>query len=103
MNRRKHAFKLGLSALQQAGRPRRLARAAAPLAAIRPTLYNAAGMPDVNQIVQGDSIQILNEGPEGWVDLVFADPPFNIGYLYHDYDDEKDVDEYLRKSFYSAG
>jgi hypothetical protein len=40
-------------------------------------------------------IQTLNDGPEGWVDLVFADPPFNIGYLYHGYDDEKDVDEYV--------
>ena len=40
-----------------------------------------------------DSIDVLNQGPEGWVDLCFADPPFNIGYLYHNYDDEKDVDE----------
>jgi site-specific DNA-methyltransferase (adenine-specific) len=55
-------------------------------------------MPDVNQIIQGDSIKILNDGPEGWVDLVFADPPFNIGYLYHGYDDKKDVDEYLNFS-----
>jgi site-specific DNA-methyltransferase (adenine-specific) len=38
---------------------------------------------------------LLNKGPEGWVDLCFADPPFNIGYLYHNYDDEKDVDEYV--------
>ncbi len=48
-----------------------------------------------NQIIQGDSIKVLNNGPEGWVDLVFADPPFNIGYLYHNYDDRKDVDEYV--------
>jgi DNA modification methylase len=52
-------------------------------------------MPETNQIIQGDCIKKLNEGPEGWVDLVFADPPFNIGYLYHNYDDEKDVDEYV--------
>jgi site-specific DNA-methyltransferase (adenine-specific) len=48
-----------------------------------------------NQIICGDSIAILNSGPEGWVDLCFADPPFNIGYLYHNYDDRKDVDEYV--------
>jgi site-specific DNA-methyltransferase (adenine-specific) len=29
------------------------------------------------------------------VDLCFADPPFNIGYLYHNYDDEKEVGEYV--------
>src|SRR5256714_550898 len=49
----------------------------------------------IDQIICGDSIKILNDLPEGWVDLVFADPPFNIGYLYHNYDDEKDVDEYV--------
>jgi site-specific DNA-methyltransferase (adenine-specific) len=55
-------------------------------------------MPDANQIINGDSIKHLNDGPEGWVDLVFADPPFNIGYLYHGYDDEKDVEEYVNWS-----
>jgi site-specific DNA-methyltransferase (adenine-specific) len=52
-------------------------------------------MPETNQIIQGDCVKLLNEGPEGWVDLAFADPPFNIGYLYHNYDDKKDVDEYV--------
>ena len=52
-------------------------------------------MPETNTIIQGDSIELLNAGPEGWVDLVFADPPFNIGYLYHNYDDQKDVNEYV--------
>jgi site-specific DNA-methyltransferase (adenine-specific) len=50
---------------------------------------------DPNQIIQGDSIEVLNKGPEAWVDLCFADPPFNIGYLYHNYEDRKDVDEYV--------
>jgi DNA modification methylase len=49
----------------------------------------------LNQVVHGDSIEKLNSLPEGWADLVFADPPFNIGYLYHNYDDRKDVDEYV--------
>lgn len=40
-----------------------------------------------NTIICGDCIKTLNNGPAGWVDLVFADPPFNIGYLYHGYDD----------------
>ena len=49
----------------------------------------------LDQIIQGDSIEKLNALPEAWVDLCFADPPFNIGYLYHGYDDGKGVDEYL--------
>jgi site-specific DNA-methyltransferase (adenine-specific) len=55
-------------------------------------------MPSDNQIIQGDCIATLNDGPEGWVDLVFADPPFNIGYLYHGYQDERSVDDYLNFS-----
>jgi site-specific DNA-methyltransferase (adenine-specific) len=55
-------------------------------------------MPDPNQIIQGDSIKILSDGPEGWVDLVFADPPFNIGYLYHGYNDERNDEDYLNFS-----
>jgi site-specific DNA-methyltransferase (adenine-specific) len=60
-----------------------------------PTVASAPqGLP-INQIVCGDSLEILGRLPEGWVDLCFADPPFNIGYLYHNYDDQKDVDEYV--------
>src|SRR5688572_18941072 len=91
MNRRKLAFQNGLRALAVG----KLTKSRRRICAIRPSLYNARGMPETNQIIQGDSIQVLNSGPEGWVDLVFADPPFNIGYLYHGYDDEKDVKEYV--------
>ena len=49
----------------------------------------------VEQVVLGDSTAILNALEPGWVDLVFADPPFNIGYLYSDYDDRRSVSEYL--------
>lgn len=91
MNRRKLAFNKGLKALK-AGR---LTRRAGRICAIRPRLYDGAGMPELNQIIAGDSIKILNEGPPGWVDLVFADPPFNIGYLYHGYNDERNDGEYL--------
>ena len=68
---------------------------AARICAIRPSLYNAAGCPQPTRSSRATRIELLNDGPEGWVDLVFADPPFNIGYLYHGYDDEKDVDEYV--------
>ena len=32
------------------------------------------------------------------VDLIFADPPFNIGYSYDDYEDKLDSNEYLQWS-----
>lgn len=48
-----------------------------------------------NTIIQGNCIEQLKRLPEGWIDLCFADPPFNIGYRYHNYDDRKDVEEYL--------
>jgi site-specific DNA-methyltransferase (adenine-specific) len=95
MNQRKQAFLKGLKAIKGKSRSRKLTRGSRTICAIRPRLYTPGGMVEPNQIVQGDSIQILNDGPEGWVDLCFADPPFNIGYLYHNYEDRKDVDEYV--------
>lgn len=32
----------------------------------------------VNKILEGDCIKILNDLPENSVDLVFADPPYNM-------------------------
>src|SRR5207248_85829 len=96
-NARKLAFELGLQKLKL-GKTLTLRKTSGRICAIRPSLYNPAGMPQVNQIVQGDSIKTLNDGPEGWVDLVFADPPFNIGYLYHGYDDRLKTDDYLEFS-----
>src|SRR4051794_13729482 len=94
MNSRKIAFEKGLKTMVR----RRLAKDRGTICAIRPSLYNAGGMPQPNQIVQGDSIQLLNQGQEGWVDLVFADPPFNIGYLYHGYNDKRNTADYLKFS-----
>ncbi len=83
---RKKAFAKGLTRLTK------------PIGSIRPSLYNAAGMPQLNQIIQGDSIAVLNEGPPEWIDLAFADPPFNIGYLYDGYNDERKAEDYLKFS-----
>jgi site-specific DNA-methyltransferase (adenine-specific) len=46
-------------------------------------------------IHQGDCVAGLNALPAGTVDLVFADPPFNIGYKYDSYKDRLGRDEYL--------
>jgi site-specific DNA-methyltransferase (adenine-specific) len=61
----------------------------------RASAYNARRMTPTNEILQGDCVRLLNDLPPEWVDLCFADPPFNIGYLYHNYDDQKDVTEYV--------
>ncbi|MDC0295574.1 DNA methyltransferase [bacterium] len=49
-----------------------------------------------NQIHQGSCLDRLKEIDQGSIDLVFADPPFNIGYQYDAYDDQKSSDEYLQ-------
>jgi site-specific DNA-methyltransferase (adenine-specific) len=48
-----------------------------------------------NTIYQRDCIAGMGEIAAGSVDLVFADPPFNIGYDYDVYDDAKEADHYL--------
>ena len=42
-----------------------------------------------------DCIQGMRQLEEGRVDLVFADPPFNIGYKYDVYNDRQGSDQYL--------
>jgi len=51
--------------------------------------------PKLNDVIQGDCIERMHEMQAGSVDLVFADPPFNIGYEYDVYHDRKESDEYL--------
>ncbi len=47
------------------------------------------------KIHQGDCIKLMKKIDEGSIDLVFADPPFNIGYEYDEYDDRQDDEKYL--------
>ncbi len=49
----------------------------------------------LNDVLQGDCIKRMGAMAEGTVDLVFADPPFNIGYEYDVYHDRKERDDYL--------
>lgn len=55
--------------------------------------------PDVasrtNIVVQGDALDVLRRYPDESVDLVFADPPYNLDKAYSVYDDEKRRDDYL--------
>ena len=54
------------------------------------TLENALG-----KVHHGDCIKGMNGLPAGSVDLAFADPPFNIGFKYDVYQDQKESEHYL--------
>jgi site-specific DNA-methyltransferase (adenine-specific) len=58
------------------------------------TETHPCGMP-VDQLHEGDCVENLSRLAGGSIDLVFADPPFNIGYNYDVYDDRKDDGKYL--------
>ncbi|MFQ5461610.1 MAG: DNA-methyltransferase [Phycisphaerae bacterium] len=51
--------------------------------------------PQTNRIVHGNCVAEMKKLPDGCVDLVFADPPFNIGYSYDKYDDRQEDEVYL--------
>ncbi len=51
-----------------------------------------------NGVIEGDCVKILSGLEPGSVDLVFADPPFNIGYGYDVYNDSRAKEEYLKWS-----
>jgi hypothetical protein len=42
----------------------------------------------LNNIICGDCVEVLSRAGEPFADLIFADPPFNIGYKYDKYNDE---------------
>lgn len=50
---------------------------------------------NLNRIHHGDCLTGLRSLPSGSIDLAFADPPFNIGYHYDQYDDRLEDDQYL--------
>ena len=49
----------------------------------------------LGKIHTGDCIEGLQQVPDGVVDLVFADPPFNIGFKYDQYQDRLEDEKYL--------
>lgn len=52
----------------------------------------------LGRIHNGDCVEGMNSLPQGSVDLVFADPPFNIGYKYDVYEDKLAAEDYLKWS-----
>ncbi|MBI3600226.1 MAG: site-specific DNA-methyltransferase [Nitrospinae bacterium] len=53
---------------------------------------------EVNKVYLGDCIKVMKEIPPESIDLVFADPPFNIGIKYDKYNDTLSYDEYYKWS-----
>ncbi|MHC4696085.1 MAG: DNA-methyltransferase [Planctomycetota bacterium] len=49
----------------------------------------------LDRIIRGDALKELAKLEASSVDLVFADPPFNIGYEYDEYDDRRSADDYV--------
>ena len=97
---------------RQGSRPRKAKKCAVP-PAIQPACatardcYNAPPMSPTtttktptlpkDKIVAGDCLKKMASWPADSVDLIFADPPYNIGFKYDDhYDDNRDDDDYVR-------
>jgi len=50
---------------------------------------------DLDTIYCGDTLKVMRKWPDDAVDLVFADPPYNIGYVYDKYKDDLPDDQYV--------
>ncbi|MCX5662946.1 MAG: site-specific DNA-methyltransferase [Planctomycetota bacterium] len=49
----------------------------------------------LQRVAVGDCLDLMANWPEGSVDLIFADPPYNIGYKYDQYEDSQDDNAYI--------
>jgi len=49
----------------------------------------------INKIILGDSIEVMKQIPDESIDLIFADPPYNIGIKYDNYNDNLNQKDYL--------
>jgi site-specific DNA-methyltransferase (adenine-specific) len=49
----------------------------------------------LNKIICGDCIEVLSKVKKPFADLIFADPPFNIGYRYDKYYDKRKHENYI--------
>lgn len=58
-------------------------------------MYHVAMQKFVNKIICGDCIELLGDVEKPFADLIFADPPFNIGYQYDKYKDKVKKNKYV--------
>ena len=52
----------------------------------------------MDKVYLGNCIEIMKQIPDGKADLVFADPPFNIGIKYDNYNDSRSYESYYNWS-----
>src|SRR5215210_1149890 len=70
-----------------------------PMALHSTDQYSLVHQTDLGQLFQGDCRYLLQETPDSCADLVFADPPFNLGKDYgKDISDRLKNEEYLEWS-----
>ena len=50
----------------------------------------------INNIYKGDALNLIKKIPDNSIDLVFFDPPYNVGKDYEIYKDNLPEDEYLK-------
>jgi len=53
---------------------------------------------EMDKAYLGDCIEIMKQIPDEKVDLIFADPPFNIGIKYDNYNDNRSYEDYYNWS-----
>jgi len=59
-------------------------------------VVNEVGDKMFDVVHHGDAVSILKQYPDNSIDLVFADPPYNLDKAYHVYDDEQADEEYVK-------
>lgn len=59
-------------------------------------MSNPSPHPPRNTLATGNCLDLMAKWPAGSVDLIFADPPYNIGYQYDKYEDKRDDHEYIQ-------
>ena len=60
-----------------------------------PSALHPASPLELDQLYTGDCLKLFLQLEAGTIDLIFADPPYNIGYDYDIYDDHRDSESYL--------
>ncbi|OHD14700.1 MAG: hypothetical protein A2Z98_01965 [Spirochaetes bacterium GWB1_27_13] len=53
---------------------------------------------EINKVYNEDCLKIMQNIPQNSIDLIFADPPFNIGIKYDKYNDNLSYDDYYNWS-----
>ena len=50
----------------------------------------------MNKVICGDCLEVMKDIPDKSMDLVWTDPPYNVGKKYGVWNDDLPIDEYLQ-------